>query len=111
MNINLNGYMEQITTFKADDTLTKTGVPVMLGEDCTVTECASGVAPIGICIALRAGYASVQTAGYVKLSTATKVAVGYQGIVANGKGGIEVSDTGRKCIITDSTDTEAGIIL
>jgi hypothetical protein len=111
MDTNLNGYMEQMVTFKADDTLTKTGVPVMFSDNNTVCECVAGSIPSGICIALRNGYATVQTAGYVKVNTSTKVPLGYKSIAANGKGGVEISETGRYCIIANRTDTEAGIIL
>lgn len=111
MDINMNGYMEQMATFKAASTLTETGVPVMLSDNMTVSKCSNGTAPIGVCIAIRDGYATVQTHGYVKVSTASKLALGYKAVSADASGNITVGSTGRYCIIADSTDNEAGIIL
>ena len=41
MNVNFNGYGENVTTFIADSGLTAAGVPVKLSGDGTVTVCSA----------------------------------------------------------------------
>ena len=111
MNVNFNGYGENVTTFIADSGLTAAGVPVKLSGDGTVTKCSADDVFCGICIGLHGGYAAVQTAGYVRMPAASKIAVGYKKLAADGNGGVAVNNSGRELLVVDATSTEVGFIL
>lgn len=78
MNVNFNGYGENVATFIADSSLTETGVPVKVSADGTVAKCAKNDVFCGVCTGLRAGYATVQLSGYAKMKAGAKIAVGYK---------------------------------
>lgn len=111
MNVNFNGYGENVATFEADSTLTEAGVPVKMSGDGTVAACASGDDFCGVCVNVRAGYASVQLAGYVRLPATSKIAAGYKKLSASSDGSVAVTTTGREHLVVDSTDDSVGIIL
>lgn len=111
MNVNFNGYGENVATFIANSALTETGVPVKISADGTVTKCASGDVFCGICVGIRDGYATVQLSGYAKVQTSAKLTLGYTKIAAGASGKVAASDSGRELLVVDSTTTEAGIIL
>ena len=82
MNVNFNGYGENVATFIADSALTEAGVPVKISADGTVAKCASGDLFCGICLGVRDGYATVQLSGYVRVNTSAKLALGYTKVAA-----------------------------
>ncbi len=111
MNVNFNGYGENVVTFIADSNLTATGVPVKISADGTVAACAAGDLFCGICVGVRDGYAAVQLSGYAKVKTSSAIAKGYQTLAAAASGKVAVNSSGRQLLVVDSTSTEAGIIL
>ncbi len=111
MNVNFNGYGENVLTFIADSSLTETGVPVKISDDGTVANCGANENFCGICVGLRNGYAAVQLAGYVRVSAAAKIDAGYRKLAASSNGRVAVNSSGRELLVVDSTATEAGIIL
>lgn len=111
MNVNFNGYNENIATFIADSKLTKAGVPVKISADGTVTACASGDKFCGICIAVRDGYAAVQLSGYAVVKTSAKLSLGYTALAAGANGVVAANTSGREHLVINSTASEAGIIL
>ncbi len=112
MNVNFNGYGENVATFIADSTLNEAGVPVKITADGTVGLCSANDTFCGICVGLRDGYASVQLSGYVKVKTTAKLSLGFVKLaaLANGKVGTNTTN-GREKLVIDSTATEAGIVL
>lgn len=66
MNVNFNGYGENVATFVADSSLTAAGVPVKITADGTVGKCSANDIFCGICVGLRDGYAAVQLSGYAR---------------------------------------------
>lgn len=112
MNVNFNGYGENVATFIADSNLTQSGVPVKITADGTVAMCSASDSFCGICVGVRDGYAAVQLSGYVTVTTTAKIAVGYQKLAAGANGIVAVNTTaGREYLVVDSTATQAGIIL
>ena len=111
MNVNFNGYGENVLIFIADSGLTETGVPVKISDDGTVAKCSGNDNFCGICVGLRNGYAAVQLAGYVRVSTAARIEPGYKKLAAGSTGNVAVNTSGRELLVVDSTATEAGIIL
>ncbi|MCH5297375.1 MAG: hypothetical protein J1E85_06880 [Ruminococcus sp.] len=111
MNVNFNGYNENVATFVADSKLTNAGVPVKISADGTVTVCTSGDKFCGICVAVRDGYAAVQLSGYVTVKTSTKLALGFTKLAAGASGAVAVNENGREHLVINSTASEAGIIL
>lgn len=113
MNISMKGYGENIATFRTDGVVS-TSYAVKMADNFTVTPCNSGDAFIGTAVNVKNEYACVQLDGYVTLSyTGSAPAVGYCSLVADGKGGVKVSDTGRAYLVTDvdTANKTAGIIL
>ncbi len=111
MNVNFNGYGENVLTFIADSGLTETGVPVKISDDGTVAKCDGNDNFCGICVGLRDGYAAVQLAGYVRVAAAARIEPGYKKLAAGSTGNVAVNTSGRELLVVDSTATEAGIIL
>lgn len=111
MNVNFNGYGENVATFIADSKLTQTDIPVKISADGTVSPCESGDLFCGICVGVRDGYATVQLSGYATVKTSAKITVGYQKLAASADGEIVVNTSGRQFLVINSTDTVAGIIL
>ena len=111
MNVNFNGYGENVATFIANSALTEAGVPVKISADGTVAACASGDKFCGICVAVRGGYAAVQLSGYVTVKTSAKLALGFTKLAAGASGVVAASDSGREHLVINSTASEAGIIL
>lgn len=111
MNVNFNGYGENVATFIADSNLTSAGVPVKISADGTVAMCSSGDTFCGICVAVRDGYAAVQLNGYVTVNTSSKLALGFTKLGAGTNGKVTANTSGREYLVVNSTATEAGIIL
>lgn len=111
MNVNFNGYGENVMTFIADSSLTETGVPVKITGDGTVGKCGGNENFCGVCIGLRDGYAAVQLAGYVRTSAPSKIAAGYKKLAAGSLGDVAINSSGRELLVVDSSATEVGFIL
>ncbi len=111
MNVNFNGYGENVLTFIADSGLTEAGVPVKMSADGTVAKCSADDVFCGVCVGVRGGYAAVQTAGYVRMPAGSKIAVGYKKLAAGSSGTVAVNASGRELLVVDSTATEVGFIL
>nr|DAU20912.1 MAG TPA: hypothetical protein [Caudoviricetes sp.] len=111
MNVNFNGYGENVATFIADSSVTKAGVPVKISADGTVSKCSANDAFCGICVGVRDGYASVQLSGYVTVATSAKLTLGYQTLAAAASDKVAANANGRSLLVVNSTATEAGIIL
>lgn len=110
MNVNFNGYGENVATFMADSKV-QAGSPVKMSADGTVTASSTTEPFCGVCIAVRDGYASVQLAGYVTMPTKSKIAVGYQKLTASVDNTVAVNTSGREYLVINSTETEVGFIL
>lgn len=111
MNVNFNGYGENVLTFIADDSLTTAGVLVKISADGTVAPCKSGDKFCGVCVGVRDGYAAVQLSGYVVMPVTAKIAVGYKTLVTGDDGVVVAGASGREHLVLNSTDTEVGFIL
>lgn len=111
MNVNFNGYGENVLTFIADSSLTEAGVPVKISADGTVAKCSGNDNFCGVCVGLRGGYAAVQLAGYVRMPAPSKIAVGYKKLAAGSNNDVAVNSSGRELLVVDSTANEVGFIL
>ena len=98
MNVNFNGYDENVLTFEAGTNLKTAGVPVKMTDDGKVTACTSGEVFCGICLSLRGGYA-------------TKITVGYKKLAAGEGSAVVSSTTGREYLVLNSTADSVGFIL
>lgn len=111
MNVNFNGYGENVVTFAADAGLTEPGVPVRMSGDGTVAGCAAGEPFCGICVGVRNGYAAVQLSGYVRAAAGAKIAAGYQKLAAGDNGIVAVNNAGRELLVVDADAESVGFIL
>lgn len=111
MNINFNGYGENVLTFIADSSITAPGVLVKMSGDGTVAKSTANENFCGVCVGLRGGYAAVQLSGYVRMRAVAKIAVGYKKLSTGDNGTVAVNSSGRELLVLDSTATEVGFIL
>ena len=111
MEINFNGFGENVATFIADNSLTEAGVPVKITGDGTVGKCGGNEAFCGVCVGLRDGFAAVQLAGYVRMPALAKIDAGYRKLAAGSQGDVAVNSVGRELLVVDSTANEIGFIL
>jgi hypothetical protein len=111
MNVNFNGFNENVLTFIADASLTKTGVPVKITGDGTVGACGGNEAFCGICVGLRDGYAAVQLSGYIRGKANVKIEPGYKRLASGSTGDIATNACGREYLVLYSTANEIGFIL
>ena len=94
MDVNFNGYNENVLTFIADSGITNPGVPVKISASGTVSKCSTNDVFCGVCVAT-----GTITPGY------TKVAINSAGRVAAD------SEHGKEMLVVYSTSNEVGIIL
>lgn len=112
MNVNFNGYGENIVTFIADEKLTQAGVPVKISANGTVAPCESDDNRLcGVCINVRDGYAAVQLGGYVRLPLLGDGALGYQNIKPVNDGKVAIDTTGKEYLVVDFDSEYIGFIL
>lgn len=111
MNIDFKGFGEQVATFIADENLGKTGVPVKISANGTVTACGASENFCGICVGLRDGYAAVQLKGFVNMAAAKNTGTGFQKLCATADGKITSATTGRECLVVTADDSNVGFIL
>ena len=111
MNVNFNGFSENVATFIAASSITAAGVPVKPSADGTVAKCGSGDAFCGIVTDLRDGYATVQLAGYAEFPAAAKINAGFKTLAVNSNGVVAESQNGREYLVVNSTSDTVGIIL
>lgn len=110
MNVNFNGFNENVTTFVAGSGVSA-GAPVKVSADGTVAKCSSGDVFCGVCVGVRDGYAAVQLSGYAELPATTKIAVGYKKLASNGSDKAVVNENGRELLVIYSTNDTVGVIL
>lgn len=113
MNINFNGYNENVVTMLCDSTLNDgdANVVVAVKEDATATKATTSDSILGVALAVRDGYCAVQTTGFAKVSAESKIPCGLKTLAPNGKGGVAVNSSGRALFVIESADDYAGILL
>ncbi|MER2080729.1 MAG: hypothetical protein ABS876_04315 [Ruminococcus sp.] len=111
MNVNFNGFNENVATFIAANNITATGLPVKPSAEGAVAKCSSGDAFCGIVVGLRGGYASVQLSGYAEFPAAAKITVGFKKLAADASGKVAENANGREYLVVNSTNDTVGIIL
>ena len=110
MNVNFNGFNENVTTFIAG-TGVEPGALVKVSADGTVAKCSSGEAFCGVCVGARGDYAAVQLSGYAQLHAGSKIAVGYKKLASDGSNNAAVNTNGRELLVVDSDTDYVGVIL
>ena len=113
MNISMKGYGENTATFNADGIVCASHT-VKMANNLTVAPCQDGDDFIGVAVNIRNALACVQLDGYTKVTfSGTAPAVGYCSLVADGNGGVKVSEGAREYLVTDvdAVNGTAGIIL
>lgn len=108
MNLDFNGFNENVATFIADDTV-KAGDLVAIIENNTVSACVDGNEIAGVCVNVRNGYAAVQLSGYVECKADVKVTPGYQNICAVDSTTVKTSDTAKRGCLVISCDDDSNI--
>lgn len=104
MDINFNGFNEQVITFKADD-LVFEGCLVKMKESGVVTKATEDGEFLGVCLIARDGYASVQVEGYVEIDLTGEVDVGEVALCAT-TSGVKAAEAGKTYrVLFVGTDT------
>ncbi|MBQ2774712.1 MAG: hypothetical protein IJF40_02320 [Clostridia bacterium] len=109
MSISVNGFGENVLTFKAAGGLTS-GVPVKVSANDTVAACAASNIFCGVAVEVSGGYAGVQLTGFVTLPyTGTAPTVGLTALSANGNGGVKADSNGNKYLVTNVNTTASTV--
>lgn len=115
MSISLKGYENKTITIEAGSSLT-VGSPVELDSDGKAVDASSGDYFIGVCTAIRNGWASVQLDGYVEVKyNGTAPGYGLVKLVANGSSKVKAGGADDialyKVVKVDTANTTVGFIL
>ena len=102
MNINFNGYSENVLTFECDNTVTA-GKLVKMSANGKVAAAAANDDFVGVALSVSGGYAAVQLNGYVELQKTGTVNVGYNKLVASNSSAVKTAESGidRLVILVD----------
>lgn len=100
MNVSFDGIGHISATFATDSA--QVGNLCKMAENGKVAPCEDGGAFCGKVESVRKGFAGVQLHGFTEVSyTGTAPKVGYQILVANGKGGVKVHTSGKDYLVVD----------
>lgn len=112
MKVKFDGYGEKLLTFECAESLKVGDLVKMVGSE-TVGVCSSGDKFIGVCRAVRDGFASVQLSGYTELPYSDSITVGHLILAADGSGGVKISTSGTSywVIAVDTVNKTAGILI
>lgn len=109
MEINFNGYQENVLTLACESTVAA-GDLVAMSASGTVGKAEDNSAFIGVCLSERDGYAAVQLGGYVEMKKSGTVNLGFTKLVASGDS-VKAGSSGKECLVIYSDDTNVGFIL
>ena len=109
MDINFNGFEENILTFEAASGV-QTGDIVKMSASGKVAKASADDTFIGICRGVRDGIAAVQLSGYAEAAKSGTVNVGYNKLAA-ASSGVKAAASGIDRLVIYSDDTTVGFIL
>ncbi len=109
MEINFNGYQENVLTFECESTVSK-GDFVAMSASGKVTKPAESSNFIGVVQNVKDGYAAVQLDGYVEAPKTGTINVGYCKLVT-AENGVKTGSSGSDRLVIYSDDTTVGFIL
>lgn len=113
MAVSFQGFQETVATFAVSGKVTE-GEPVKMAGNGMVSTCAAKDDFCGVALAVRDGLATVQLGGYavVEYTGTTAPTVGYQSLAADGSGGVQVQEGGRKLLVVEVfSDGTVGLML
>lgn len=109
MDINFNGFKENVLTFECESTVAA-GKLVKMSASGKVANAAADDTFIGVAVSVRGGYAAVQLDGYIEMPKSGTVNVGYNKLVA-ASSGVKAAQSGIDRLVLYSDDTTVGFIL
>ena len=109
MDINFNGYRENVLTFACESTVAA-GKLVKMSASGKVANAAADDDFIGVALSVRDGYAAVQLDGYLEQPKSGTVSVGYNKLVA-ASSGVKAAESGVDRLVVYSDDSIVGFIL
>lgn len=109
MDINFNGFMENVLTFECDSAV-EAGDLVSMTASGKVGKAIENSNFIGVCVSTRDGYAAVQLAGYIEMPKSGTMNVGYNKLVTAAQG-VKSGSAGIDRLVIYSDDTTIGFIL
>ena len=109
MDINFNGYMENVLTMECTDTV-DAGDFVKMSASGKVTKAAANDTFVGVCVGVDGGYAAVQLSGYIETAKSGTVNVGYNKLVA-ASSGVKTAESGIDRLVIYTDDATVGFIL
>ena len=109
MDINFNGFMENVLTFECDSTV-EAGELVMMTASGKVAKATENSNFIGVCLNVRDSYAAVQLAGYAEAPKSGTVNVGYNKLLV-GSAGVKTGSSGVDRLVIYSDENTVGFIL
>lgn len=110
MDINFNGFNENVITLQADSSVTK-GCTVKMKTSGVVEKAGEGDRFCGVCLNVREGIAAIQLTGYTELKlTGSGVTPGYHALVSSGDG-VMSSQDGSEYLVLCVDSEKVGLIL
>ena len=120
MEIDFRGHDEQVVTFECDESV-QAGTFVEMCANNKVTkanrfhyEC-THTGFIGLCVAVRNGYAAIQLRGYVEAPSKEKIPLSYQKLAVTKNNeivlGDDIEDMGNSRLVVFSNGKTVGFIL
>ena len=109
MEINFNGYKENVLTLECESTVTA-GKLVKMSASGKVANASADDGFIGVAVSVRGGYAAVQLDGYIETAKSGTVNVGYNKLVA-ASSGVKTAESGIDRLVIYVDDTTVGFIL
>ncbi len=109
MDINFNGFMENVLTLECDSTVAA-GDLVMMSSSGKVTKATENNNFVGICVGVKGGYAAVQLAGFAETPKTGTVNVGYNKLVTAAEG-VKTGSAGIERLVIYSDDSTVGFML
>ena len=115
MSISYKGYKNETITFEAGENLT-VGSPVTVNQNNQAVNASTDSYFVGVCTAIRNGWASVQTDGYIEVKyNGTAPDCGLTKLVCAGEGMVKAGGANNyalyKVIKVDTANTTVGFIL
>ena len=110
MNINFNGYRENVLTFECESGVAA-GKLVKMSASGKVSACNANDDFIGVALNVKDGYAAVQTDGYVEVQKTGTVNPGYNKLIAATYGAVKTSESGIDRLVLYVEGNAIGFIL
>lgn len=113
MDINFNGFGENVATFIKENNVENGMLVSMSDDNFTVKPAERGDEIFGVCVGVRDDYAAIQLSGYVETKYVLSMRTGIVGLAVHNAKSIKIDDnsTKYKIIYVDKKKQIVGFVL